>query len=140
VLPVSVPVTIDPSSADLPILITGTTGFGPDAHPGRVTAVAADIERPKLGLNPRRLDELAGLVHRILHAAASVSISECTSKTRLPARGSSLRASGSCPWMTTSRDSSVSRSRPTLASGPPPTRVASRTRRQATAPARGPAD
>jgi thioester reductase-like protein len=36
------------------------TAFGdPDAHPGRVTAVAADIELPGLGLDPGRLDELA---------------------------------------------------------------------------------
>ena len=106
---------VDPPSEDLPILITGTTGFvglevmarflersrrhvvalvrarddahaaerirtamgiafgDPDAHPGRVTAVAADIERPDLGLEPRRLDALAEQVDRILHAAASVS-------------------------------------------------------------------
>src|SRR5450755_1995426 len=50
------------------------TAFGdPDAHPGRVTAVAADIERPGLGLEPGRLDELAEQVGRVLHAAASVS-------------------------------------------------------------------
>ena len=48
--------------------------FGdPDAHPGRVTAVAADIERPDLGLEPRRLDALAEQIDRVLHAAASVS-------------------------------------------------------------------
>ena len=50
------------------------TAFGdPDAHAGRVTAVAADIERPDLGLEPRRLDALAERIDRILHAAASVS-------------------------------------------------------------------
>ena len=50
------------------------TAFGdPDAHPGRVTAVAGDIERPGLGLDPGRLDELAEQVDRVLHAAASVS-------------------------------------------------------------------
>jgi len=50
------------------------TAFGdPDAHPGRVTAVAGDIERPGLGLNPGCLDELAEQVDRVLHAAASVS-------------------------------------------------------------------
>jgi thioester reductase-like protein len=50
------------------------TAFGdPGAHPGRVTAVAADIERPGLGLDPGRLDELAEQVDRVLHAAASVS-------------------------------------------------------------------
>ena len=50
------------------------TAFGdPDAHPGRVTAVAGDIERPGLGLEPGRLDELAEQVDRVLHAAASVS-------------------------------------------------------------------
>ena len=101
-LPVSVPVTIDPSSADLPILITGTTGFGPDAHPGRVTAVAADIERPKLGLNPRRLDELAGLVHRILHAAGSVSFDPGLAESRSinvrgTARSMSLPVTGRPP-------------------------------------------
>jgi thioester reductase-like protein len=50
------------------------TAFGdPDAYSGRVTAVAGDIERPGLGLDPRRLDELAERVDRVLHAAASVS-------------------------------------------------------------------
>jgi thioester reductase-like protein len=50
------------------------TAFGdPDAYLGRVTAVAGDIERPGLGLEPGRLDELAERVDRVLHAAASVS-------------------------------------------------------------------
>ena len=50
------------------------TTFGdPEAHPGRVTAVAGDIEQSGLGLEPGRLDELAAQVDRVLHAAASVS-------------------------------------------------------------------
>jgi long-chain acyl-CoA synthetase len=50
------------------------TAFGDrDAYLGRVTAVAGDIERPGLGLEPGRLDELAERVDRVLHAAASVS-------------------------------------------------------------------
>ena len=50
------------------------TAFGDaDAYRGRVTAVAGDIERPDLGLDPRRLDELTEQVNRVLHAAASVS-------------------------------------------------------------------
>jgi thioester reductase-like protein len=105
----------DSTSEQLPILITGTTGFvgmevlarflqrsqrhifaliragsdaeaherlravlattfgDPDAYPGRVTAVAGDIEHSGLGLDPGRLDELASQVDRVLHAAASVS-------------------------------------------------------------------
>jgi long-chain acyl-CoA synthetase len=59
------------------------TAFGdPDAHPGRVTAVAADIERPGLGLEPGRLDELAEQVDRVLHAAASVSFELGLSESR----------------------------------------------------------
>ncbi len=53
--------------------VLATTFGDPDAHPGRVTAVAGDIELPGLGLDPGRLDELAGQVDRVLHAAASVS-------------------------------------------------------------------
>ncbi len=53
--------------------VLATTFGDPDAHPGRVTAVAGDIERPGLGLDPGRLDELAEQVDRVLHAAASVS-------------------------------------------------------------------
>jgi long-chain acyl-CoA synthetase len=44
-----------------------------DAHPGRVTAVAADLEQPHLGLNEGRRHELAARVSDIIHAAASVS-------------------------------------------------------------------
>lgn len=53
--------------------VLATTFGDPDAHPGRVTAVAGDIELPGLGLDPGRLDELAEQVDRVLHAAASVS-------------------------------------------------------------------
>ena len=53
--------------------VLATTFGDPDAHPGRVTAVAGDIEHSGLGLDPGRLDELAGQVDRVLHAAASVS-------------------------------------------------------------------
>jgi thioester reductase-like protein len=57
--------------------------FGdPDAHPGRVTAVAGDIEQSGLGLDPGRLDELAGQVDRVLHAAASVSFELGISESR----------------------------------------------------------
>jgi len=53
--------------------VLATTFGDPDAHRGRVTAVAGDIELSGLGLDPGRLDELAGQVDRVLHAAASVS-------------------------------------------------------------------
>ena len=43
------------------------------AHPGRVTAVAADLEREALGLSPERRAELARSVTDIVHSAASVS-------------------------------------------------------------------
>src|SRR5436190_7973454 len=39
----------------------------------RVTAVAADIEQPGLGLDPRRQAQLAEEVTDVLHSAASVS-------------------------------------------------------------------
>jgi long-chain acyl-CoA synthetase len=42
---------------------------------GRVTAVAADIEREGLGLEPERRADLAGRVSEIVHSAASVSFS-----------------------------------------------------------------
>lgn len=44
-----------------------------EAYPGRVTAVAADIERPGLGLAPERRAELVERVGGVVHAAASVS-------------------------------------------------------------------
>jgi thioester reductase-like protein len=53
--------------------VLATTFGDPDAYPGRVTAVAGDIEQPGLGFEPGRLDELAEQVSRVLHAAASVS-------------------------------------------------------------------
>jgi hypothetical protein len=53
--------------------VLATTFGDPDAHPGRVTAVAGDIEHSGLGLDSGRLDEVAGQVDRVLHAAASVS-------------------------------------------------------------------
>ena len=59
------------ADADQRLRVVLATAFGdPDAHPGRVTAVAGDIERPGLGLEPGRLDELAEQVDRVLHAAA----------------------------------------------------------------------
>ena len=42
-------------------------------HGHRVSAVAADLESPHLGLDPRRLDDLAERTQEIIHAAASVS-------------------------------------------------------------------
>ena len=46
-----------------------------DAHAGRVSAVAADIERDGLGLPRERRDSLAERVSDIVHSAASVSFS-----------------------------------------------------------------
>jgi thioester reductase-like protein len=45
------------------------------AYANRLTAVAADIERPSLGLEPARRDALAERVTDIVHSAASVSFS-----------------------------------------------------------------
>src|SRR5512132_169468 len=63
-------------------VVLATTFGDPDAHPGRVTAVAGDIERPGLGLDPGRLDELAEQVDRVLHAAASVSFELALAESR----------------------------------------------------------
>ncbi|MFL5820971.1 MAG: SDR family oxidoreductase [Solirubrobacteraceae bacterium] len=53
-----------------------TERFGrDDAHEGRVAAVAADLERPGLGLDGGRRAWLAERVSDIIHAAASVSFS-----------------------------------------------------------------
>jgi thioester reductase-like protein len=50
--------------------------YGSDeAYAGRVTAVAADIERDGLGLTPERRASLAARVSDIVHSAASVSFS-----------------------------------------------------------------
>lgn len=46
-----------------------------DVAPGRLTAIAADIEQEGLGLAPERQRELAERVSEIVHAAASVSFS-----------------------------------------------------------------
>src|ERR1039458_2474795 len=54
------------ADADQRLRAVLATAFGdPDAHPGRVTAVAGDIEHPGLGLEPGRLDELAEQVDRV---------------------------------------------------------------------------
>jgi thioester reductase-like protein len=48
--------------------------FGePNGRAGRVKAIAADIERPGLGLDPARREALAGEVTDVIHSAASVS-------------------------------------------------------------------
>jgi thioester reductase-like protein len=44
-----------------------------DTFPGRVRAIAADLERPGLGLDRMRREELAAAVTDIVHSAASVS-------------------------------------------------------------------
>ena len=50
--------------------------YGPNhRYADRVTAIAGDLERPGLGLDEGRLDELAERVTRIIHSAASVSFS-----------------------------------------------------------------
>lgn len=50
--------------------------YGSDhAYSGRVSAVAADMEKPGFGLDESRLDELAERVTSIVHAAASVEFS-----------------------------------------------------------------
>ena len=65
----------DPSAAER-VRGTMVALYGDEhAHPGRVTAVAADIERDGLGLSPPRRAELAERVSDIVHCAASVSFS-----------------------------------------------------------------
>jgi thioester reductase-like protein len=44
-------------------------------HPDKLVALAGDVERPLLGLDPERADELAREVDLIIHSAASVSFS-----------------------------------------------------------------
>lgn len=46
-----------------------------DAYPGRIRAVAGDIELPALGLDRERLESLAASVSDVIHCAASVSFS-----------------------------------------------------------------
>jgi thioester reductase-like protein len=46
-----------------------------DAYPGRIRAVAGDIELPMLGLDHGHLESLAGSVTDVIHCAASVSFS-----------------------------------------------------------------
>lgn len=53
----------------------GTLYGSEDAHAGRVRAVAADVERPGLGIEPGRRAELAERVSEVIHSAASVSFS-----------------------------------------------------------------
>ena len=53
--------------------VLSTIYADPDAYPGRVTAVAADIERSDLGLPPERRAELVARVSDVVHAAATVS-------------------------------------------------------------------
>lgn len=53
----------------------GTLYGSENAHSGRVTAVAADIERDGLGLRTERQASLADRVSDIVHSAASVSFS-----------------------------------------------------------------
>jgi long-chain acyl-CoA synthetase len=52
-----------------------TTLVQPSSRPrrGRVRAVAADLERPGLGLSPIMRDQIAGAISAVVHCAASVS-------------------------------------------------------------------
>jgi len=54
----------------------------PDGWGERVTAVAADIEQPELGLDPERRAALASQVSDVLHVAASVSFTLSLEKSR----------------------------------------------------------
>jgi thioester reductase-like protein len=64
----------DQAEADARLRGTLLCLFGnEDAYANRVFAVPADIERPGLGLDARRRDELAEQVTDIVHSAASVS-------------------------------------------------------------------
>ena len=57
--------------------------YGRDAAPpARVRAVAADIERERLGLSPARFAELAEGVSDVVHSAASVSFSLALDESR----------------------------------------------------------
>jgi thioester reductase-like protein len=66
----------DDDEADARLRETLASLYGEsDSYAGRVTAVAADIERDSLGLSESRRHELAERVSDIVHAAASVSFS-----------------------------------------------------------------
>jgi thioester reductase-like protein len=57
--------------------------FGTDqVHPRRAIAVAADIERPDLGLDARRREQLAERVTDVVHSAASVSFTLSLERSR----------------------------------------------------------
>jgi long-chain acyl-CoA synthetase len=60
------------------------------SHP-RLSAVAGDIERPRLGLDERRADELAEQVTTVVHCAASVSFSLGLEESRQVNVGGSRR-------------------------------------------------
>lgn len=62
--------------------VLATTFGDPEAHPGRVVPVAGDIEQECLGLDTKRLDELAEDVGGIVHSAASVSFAVGVDESR----------------------------------------------------------
>ena len=67
-------------------------------HP-RLSAWAADIERPALGLEPRRFDELAERVSTVIHCAASVSFSlglEESRRVNVAGTGRMVEFAGHC--------------------------------------------
>src|SRR3954454_3148168 len=65
----------DDGEAEARLRSTMGTLYGSEtAHPGRVTAVAADIERDGLGLAAGRRGALAGPVRDIVHHGGSGSV------------------------------------------------------------------
>lgn len=56
--------------------LEGALGSADDAHARRVEALAGDLTRSDLGLDPKRLGALAGEVSEIVHGAASVSFGD----------------------------------------------------------------
>jgi thioester reductase-like protein len=60
-------------------------------HHPRLSAVAGDVERPGLGLDDRRTDELAERVTTVIHCAASVSFSLGLEESRAVNVGGSRR-------------------------------------------------
>lgn len=60
----------------------GTVCGDEGGHAGRVTAVAADVEREGLGLAPERRAELAARVSDVVHCAASVSFTLSLRRSR----------------------------------------------------------
>jgi thioester reductase-like protein len=63
----------DAAAARIDSVLTNVFGSGAERYANRVDAVAGELTRPRLGLEPEKFDELAAQVDSIVHSAASVS-------------------------------------------------------------------